>query len=135
MLKSALLRTLRTILKTMPPKTENFPRCYSSCCLKRGFLGYFRVYSRKCALYIRNKAKVLEETNPLKRLEYVIAQLKAETELLKLEHEIERKVHESMDENQRDYFLREQMKVISEELGEDENRGGGRGIPQENCRP
>ena len=67
------------------------------------------------------KQKVLEETNPLKRLEYVIAQLKAETELLKLEHEIERKVHESMDENQRDYFLREQMKVISEELGEDEN--------------
>ena len=40
---------------------------------------------------------------------------------MKLEHEIEHKVHESMDENQRDYYLREQMKVISEELGEDED--------------
>ena len=58
---------------------------------------------------------MLEETNPLKRLEYVISNLKNETELLKLEHEIEHKVHESMDENQRDYYLREQMKVISEE--------------------
>lgn len=67
------------------------------------------------------KQKVLEETNPLKRLEYVIANLKNETEILKLEHEIEHKVHESMDENQRDYYLREQMKVISEELGEDED--------------
>ena len=45
--------------------------------------------------------------------------LMAETEIMNLRREISRKVKERVDKNQRDYILREQLKVIREELGED----------------
>ena len=105
----------------MPPKKIISPDVILHVASNEDFWAISEYIAANVPFTYETKQKVLEETNPLKRLEYVIAQLKAETELLKLEHEIERKVHESMDENQRDYFLREQMKVISEELGEDEN--------------
>lgn len=122
MLKSALLRTLKDDFENYAAKNRKIsPDVILHVASNEDFWAISEYIAANVPFTYETKQKVLEETNPLKRLEYVIAQLKAETELLKLEHEIERKVHESMDENQRDYFLREQMKVISEELGEDEN--------------
>ena len=62
------------------------------------------------------KQKVLETRQPLTRLENLCAILKSEIELKQLENEIAQKVEKSMDENQREYYLREQMKALSEEL-------------------
>lgn len=122
MLKSALLRTLKDDFESYAAENRKIsPDVILHVASNEDFWAISEYIAANVPFTYETKQKVLEETNPLKRLEYVIAQLKAETELLKLEHEIERKVHESMDENQRDYFLREQMKVISEELGEDEN--------------
>ncbi len=122
MLKSALLRTLKDDFENYAAENRKIsPDVILHVASNEDFWAVSEYIAANVPFTYETKQKVLEETNPLKRLEYVIAQLKAETELLKLEHEIERKVHESMDENQRDYFLREQMKVISEELGEDEN--------------
>lgn len=122
MLKSALLRTLKDDFENYAAENRKIsPDVILHVASNEDFWAISEYIAANVPFTYETKQKVLEETNPLKRLEYVIAQLKAETELLKLEHEIERKVHESMDENQRDYFLREQMKVISEELGEDEN--------------
>lgn len=122
MLKSALLRTLKDDFGNYAAENRKIsPDVILHVASNEDFWAISEYIAANVPFTYETKQKVLEETNPLKRLEYVIAQLKAETELLKLEHEIERKVHESMDENQRDYFLREQMKVISEELGEDEN--------------
>ena len=64
------------------------------------------------------KAKLLCQLNPNKRLEMAVQMLRQEIEVLKLESEIQDKTRSSMDQNQRDYYLREQMKVIREELGE-----------------
>ena len=44
-----------------------------------------------------------------------------ECTLLEIEHGIYERVKERMDKNQRDYFLREQMRVIQDELGENES--------------
>ena len=122
MLKSALLRTLKDDFENYAAENRKIsPDVILHVASNEDFWAISEYIAANVPFTYETKQKVLEETNPLKRLEYVIAQLKAETELLKLEHEIERKVHESMDENQRDYFLREQMKVISEERGEDEN--------------
>ena len=122
MLKSALLRTLKDDFENYAAENRKIsPDVILHVASNEDFWAISEYIAANVPFTYETKQKVLEETNPLKRLEYVIAQLKAETELLKLEHESERKVHESMDENQRDYFLREQMKVISEELGEDEN--------------
>ncbi len=64
------------------------------------------------------KQGLLEELNPLKRAESLCLILKREIELLTIEEEINNKVQEQMEENQREYYLREQIKAISEELNE-----------------
>lgn len=67
------------------------------------------------------KQRILNELNPIKRLELLSVLLARETELLSVEEEIQQHVQEQMDKNQREYFLREQLKVISEELGDADN--------------
>ncbi|MEG0979245.1 MAG: endopeptidase La [Oscillospiraceae bacterium] len=68
------------------------------------------------------KQKILDELNSMKRLENICTMLTKETELLEIEDEIAQRVSEQVDKNQKDYYLREQMKAISIELndGEDE---------------
>ncbi len=68
---------------------------------------------------IEDKQAILEVFEPLKRLEKLAVLLDSETELLHTEALIHQKVREQIDENQRDYYLREQMKVIQGELGMD----------------
>ena len=66
----------------------------------------------------QDKAKLLCQLNPTRRIEQTIRLLHREIEMVRLESEIQEKTHASMDRNQKDYYLREQMKVIREELGE-----------------
>ncbi len=65
-----------------------------------------------------DKQKVLECSEPLKRLELTCVLMESEAKLLALELDIHRRVKAKMDKNQRDYFLREQAKIIQNELGE-----------------
>ena len=67
----------------------------------------------------QDKQEVLENPEPLKRLETLIVMLENETKILRTEMQIHKKVREQIDENQRDYYLREQLKVIQNELGID----------------
>ncbi len=67
------------------------------------------------------KCKLLCQLNPTRRLEMVVTMLRREVEILKLEALIQEKTRVSMDRNQRDYYLREQMKAIRDELGEGED--------------
>ncbi len=64
------------------------------------------------------KKTILEALDIEKRFEAVVAAISAEIELIKLKKEITGKVRTRLDKNQRDYVLREQMKVIAAELGE-----------------
>ncbi len=63
-----------------------------------------------------DKQYILEQNNTQKRLKLVISLLKREKELLALDAKINEKVKGNIDENQREYYLREQVKVINEEL-------------------
>ena len=67
------------------------------------------------------KQQILEETSVMKRMERIVRLLEEENEILSLEQNIQEKVREQVDKNQREYYLREQMKIISEELGEAES--------------
>lgn len=69
---------------------------------------------------LEDKQAVLEELSPARRLTLVLELLGREVDVLQTEQEIDRKVRERIDKGQREYYLREQMKLISEELG-DEN--------------
>ena len=64
------------------------------------------------------KQEILEELNVTRRLAMVIRLLGEETEILKIENEIQDELKTQMDKNQREYYLREQIKVIQSELGE-----------------
>ena len=63
-----------------------------------------------------DRQKILEITDPVSRLEEVNVIIAEETYLLGLESEISDRVQEKMDKNQREYYLQEQLKTISEEL-------------------
>lgn len=69
------------------------------------------------------KQSLLEEENPLIRLQKVLVLLLKEIEILKLKNEISFKVKTEIDKSQKEYFLREQIRVISQELGEDSDPG------------
>ena len=70
---------------------------------------------------VADKQSVLEQSNPTRRLEILNDILENEISILSVENEIFDRVKDQMDKNQREYFLREQMKIISEELGDTEN--------------
>ncbi len=67
-----------------------------------------------------DKARLLCQMNPLKRLEAAVSLLRQEVQMLRLENDIQDKTRACIDRDQKDYYLREQMKVIREELGEDD---------------
>ena len=66
------------------------------------------------------KQEILNELHPLRRAEKLCAILSSEAELLELEEDIQNKVQEQVDQNQREYYLREQIKAISVELDGEE---------------
>ena len=65
------------------------------------------------------KAKLLAQLNATRRLETAVRLLRGEMEMLRLEGDIQEKTRAVIDQNQKDYYLREQMRVIREELGEE----------------
>ena len=67
------------------------------------------------------KQSVLDTVYPVERLEEVLDILVHENFILRIEEEISRKAKLKIEESQREYFLREQKKIIEEELGEDDN--------------
>lgn len=70
------------------------------------------------------RQSLLEELDPLKRLEKLCSILNHEIEIFKIEEEIDKRVQEQMDKNQQEYYLREQIKAISLELGEGDDSVG-----------
>ena len=77
--------------------------------------------TRYANLKYPEKQEVLEQLDVRRRMALVAKKLTREVEILRLEEEIQTKVRSQMDQNQRDYYLREQMKAINEELGEAED--------------
>lgn len=69
-----------------------------------------------------DKAKLLCQLNPVRRLESAVQLLHQEIQMLQMESDIQEKTRAHIDQDQRDYYLREQMKAIREELGEGDDQ-------------
>ena len=112
------LNTLEEMLQFHPTISGDYMTTASSIS-NPGLLADFIASS----VFVRyqDKAAVLEMFDPLKRLEKTIVLMESEMKLLRTEVDIQRKVKEAIDENQRDYYLREQLKAIESELGIDED--------------
>ncbi|AZQ09929.1 MULTISPECIES: endopeptidase La [Shewanella] len=69
-------------------------------------------------LKLEDKQSVLEMVNVGERLEYLMAMMEAEIDLLQVEKRIRSRVKKQMEKSQREYYLNEQMKAIQKELGD-----------------
>ncbi|MBQ8330870.1 MAG: endopeptidase La [Clostridia bacterium] len=65
-----------------------------------------------------DKQMILECFDPVKRIELLVALLKEEASLLECELDIHKRVRANLNQNQKEYYLREQIRVIQDELGE-----------------
>ena len=70
-------------------------------------------------LYYADQQEILNETDLKKRYDKLAFKLVNEVQIMNIKEEIQRKVKERVDKHQREYILREQLKLIREELGED----------------
>ena len=68
------------------------------------------------------KQTILETINIGERIEKLLVFIKEEVEIVKIENSIGKKVKNKLDKSNKEYFLREQLKVIQEELGEDDEK-------------
>ena len=74
--------------------------------------------AQNSGIEFRDKCQLLAQLNPVRRLETALKLLKQEVEVLQLESRIQEKTKANIDQNQKDYYLREQIRAIREELGE-----------------
>ena len=75
--------------------------------------------AQNVSMRVADKQAILDELRPVQRLNKVNRLLYREVEILEMEQNIQQRVQENMSQNQKDAFLREQVRVIQEELGED----------------
>ncbi len=80
---------------------------------------FLDIVGNSIPLAYQRKQKLLEAVSLQERYEILMEILLNETNVIQIKNELQRKVKERVDKNQKDYILREQMKVIREELGED----------------
>lgn len=66
-----------------------------------------------------DQQRILETSNVRQRMEQVLVFIKKEQELLRIQKKIQNELNERVEKNQREYFLREELKTIQEELGTD----------------
>lgn len=69
---------------------------------------------------IDQKQEILEEVDEAERIKKVSQMLQVEMEIIKIQHKLNDEVRRSLDKHQRDYVLKEQLKAIQEELGDDD---------------
>jgi len=74
--------------------------------------------AQNSGIHYRDKAKLLCQLNPVRRIENTLKLLQQEIKMLQIEADIQEKTRANIDQDQRDYYLREQIKTIREELGE-----------------
>ncbi len=119
---SALMRTVKKEFEKyidVSPKMPSDIIFKVALCKRPGELADF--IASNLILDYHVKQSILDIFDEIERLECVLDVLINENYVLMIEEEITQKARERIDENQRDYFLREQKKIIEQELGEDES--------------
>ena len=106
-------------LKDIHPSFTDDIRMNAEAIANPGYLADFVASS--AIIDYKNKQSVLEAMLPKTRLEKLLVCLEEELMLLECEHDIQLQVRQKIDRNQKDYFLREQIKAIKSELGEDDD--------------
>ena len=119
---SAMINEANSILRQMVELHPNFDEEIRIAAEAITSPGYFADFVASSALIdYKNKQTVLEAVTARARLEKLLVALGEEFMILQCERDIQRTVREKIDKNQKDYFLREQIKALQSELGEYED--------------
>lgn len=116
----ALVRSIRDIFEKYSSYFPKMPsELFSAVMTQDNPIKLFEAITFNCALNYRDKQTLLEESNIMNKLSVLFACLTSETEILELENLINEQTKNSIDKGQREFYLREQMRIIQEQLGED----------------
>ena len=117
----ALVRTVKDIFERYTSFFPKIPReMLSAVMVQSNPVKLFEAVCFNSNINYRDKQELLEETNIIKKLTLLVQFLSAEVEILELENEINEQTRMSIDKGQREFYLREQMRIIQEQLGDDE---------------
>ncbi len=115
----ALIRTLQESFEEYAQLSNHISRDIVMTVMDHSDAGHLADYAaQNIPISYETKQELLEELHDVRRLEQLIRVLAREIDILKIEGELQDKLKEAVDKNQREYYLREQMKIIQEELGE-----------------
>lgn len=117
----ALMRSVKDVFERYASFFPKMPKeLLTSIMTQDSPLKLFETVTFNCNLNYRDKQTLLEETNVINKLSVLFACLTSEVEILELENLINEQTKNSIDKGQREFYLREQLRVIQEQLGEDE---------------
>lgn len=117
--EQALVRTVKSCFEEYASLAPRLSADVALTVAARSEAGYLADYiTQNILVDFSVKQEILEELNVNRRLTRLIRLLTDEAELLRIEGDIQEQVKAAIDKNQKDYYLREQIKVIQSELGE-----------------
>lgn len=117
----ALVRSVKDVFERYTKFVPKMPReLISSIMTQNDPIKLFEEITFNCNISFKEKQHLLEEPNILNKLSLLLNGLSSEIEIMELESAINEQARNSMDKGQREYYLREQLRAIQEQLGEDE---------------
>mgnify|MGYP004648435639 FL=1 len=119
---AAALRTLKNVFAEYAQVSPRMPRELFEGIMSEEDLGeLFEKVVFNVVLKVEDKQALLEANGLLRRVKMLIAMLEGEIEIIETEIDIQEQVKEQVDKNQREYYLREQLRAIYRQLGEGDN--------------
>ncbi len=120
--QAAARRALKDAFVDYAQVTPKMPReLYDSIVGEEDCAKLFEKVVFNVVLKVEDKQKLLETNGTLNRIKALIGMLRSELEIIETEMDIQEQVREQVDKNQREYYLREQLRVISRQLGDGDN--------------
>ncbi|MFH1086465.1 MAG: endopeptidase La [Chloroflexota bacterium] len=117
----ALMRAVLALFEKVLHLSRNLPEnAYVAAVNAEGPGALADLIASVLDLSIDERQELLEVANATERLQKISLLLAAELDVLELENQIQSQVQQEIDKSQREYFLREQMRVIQSELGEND---------------
>lgn len=99
---------------------EETPDMLTSIKLQKSVYDFINIVASYVPLAEEKKQEILETIGIKKRVEILLLAVEKELEVIKVQKKLANKMKKSVDESQKEYYLREQLKFIQEELGEDD---------------
>ncbi len=119
----AYIRELVKSIETLHPQTHKIPADFIND-MSKGVSAPHLVdtIANFFPMSLESRQRILETLEVNKRILLIINEIEEEKVINEIENDINKKVRENIDENQREYFLREKLRAIKEELGDTPNK-------------